>query len=509
MSLRWFFCAGAVVLAAACSQASEEATADDDLVGGDQAKDGDFPSTMIVRDNCTVSKVGPRHILTAAHCVFDEGAGQIRAEYQPGATIYVSSRTDVDNRAPLESAGYRAVTLVKVHVPGVLYQEKVTNGWPRPLLESAAPDVAIMEITEGTAPAIADVPEAAIDLRPLAPGDNVVIMGYGCEKGVAAEKDYSRVRLKTKATKLVGVDATVHPGSYVTDPSSPFAKNLEKQYLFTPGQGIAAEQASLCPGDSGGPVYRDDGGANVIVGVNAYYSFADQATDPARISKTNWHTRLDAESRFDVGSWLKSLGVKTTGGAATTHYDGCTTSAKTGRSACGEIGKYAAQHGGEATFGAPTTEARFERDAAGAWRWTQVFADKTVSIVDGAVHVEDAGAAKRCATVTVDGAYCGTALGDPDARVLYKCKGGAVAERTVCATTCKAMPPGTPDACAPEGWVDPCKNATLGDGRYCAAGLGDSETNALYNCQGKVTFAKTVCPKGCKQERAGVPDHCN
>jgi hypothetical protein len=57
--------------------------------------------------------------------------------------------------------------------------------------------------------------------------------------------------------------------------------------------------------------------------------------------------------------------------------------------------------------------------------------------------------------------------------------------------------------------VDPCKNATLGDGRYCAAGLGDSETNALYNCQGKVTFAKTVCPKGCKQERAGVPDHCN
>ncbi|MEZ4258437.1 MAG: trypsin-like serine protease [Polyangiaceae bacterium] len=497
----------AAALAAACSSQAP-VTADDDLVGGTEARDGDFPSTMVVRSNCTVAKVGPRHVLTAAHCVFDESRGEVRAEFQPGATMYVSSAANVDNTVAPEAAGYRAVTIAKVHVPGVFFEESVQAGWPRVLSTSAAPDVAVMEITAGSASAIDDIPEAAIDLSPARPGDRVVIMGYGCEKGVSAEKDYSRVRLKTQATRLVGVEATVHEGSYVQGVETPFGQNLAAQYVFTPGQGAEAEQASLCPGDSGGPVYRDDGRAKTIIGVNAYYSFADASVDPDRVSKTNWHTRLDGASRFDVGAWLAELGVRTVGGPASDHHAACATSGATGRSMCGSIRRYVDGAGGEAAFGAPTTEARMEKDDAGAWRWTQRFARKEVVEIDGVVTVRGEGPDARCAGVSSDGSYCGASLGDPDARALYRCRAGAVVSRTLCDDRCEVHAPGTPDACAAPAAVDPCSRAGSGDGRYCGASLGDGDPGALYQCRGKVTFAKTSCPSGCKVERAGVPDRC-
>lgn len=495
-------------LGAACSSADAGVTSDDDLVGGVEAQDGDFPSTLVVKGNCTVSKVGPRHILTAAHCVFDEAGRAVRADFQPGATMYVSSRAVVDNTAPPEDAGYRAVTLAKVHVPPVYFEETVEAGWPRVLSQTAAPDVALMEITEASARAIADVPEAAVDLAPLRAGERVVIMGYGCEKGVSAAKDYSRVRLKTKATRLVGIEAAIHEGSYVTGKDTPYAENLAMQYLFTPGQGAEAEQASLCPGDSGGPVYRDDGRARTIVGVNAYYSFADASIDPDRVSKTNWHTRLDGASRFDTGSWLASLGVRTTGGASSDRFSGCDVSGKTGRTVCGALARHVRARGGEDAFGAPTTEARLERGPSGAFAWTQRFERATLSVAGGVVSESGDAGASRCAGIAPDGAYCGAALGDPDPRALYRCVGGAVAERTVCGSRCEARAPGTPDACVAQV-IDPCAGASSGDGRYCGAALGGGEAGALYQCKGGVTFAKTVCPAGCKAERPGVPDRCN
>ena len=87
---------------------------------------------------------------------------------------------------------------------------------------------------------------------------------------------------------------------------------LADNYFFTPGVGFAdpasfdtdaaiaaagapdAGVASICPGDSGGPVYRDDGTQTKIVGVNSYYDFAP--SDTQGISFANWHTRLDLEA---------------------------------------------------------------------------------------------------------------------------------------------------------------------------------------------------------------------
>ena len=57
----------------ACTAAStpdeDHEVANDNLTGGTVATDGQFPATLYIRNNCTASKVGPRHVLTAAHCV--------------------------------------------------------------------------------------------------------------------------------------------------------------------------------------------------------------------------------------------------------------------------------------------------------------------------------------------------------------------------------------------------------------------------------------------------------
>ncbi|XYH99728.1 trypsin-like serine protease [Sorangium sp. So ce1128] len=56
---------------------------------------------------------------------------------------------------------------------------------------------------------------------------------------------------------------------------------------------------ALCPGDSGGPLFRT--GTNLVVGINALVS----GNDEGEIG--NWFTRLDLESRYDVHSWIEGL----------------------------------------------------------------------------------------------------------------------------------------------------------------------------------------------------------
>ena len=62
---------------------------------------------------------------------------------------------------------------------------------------------------------------------------------------------------------------------------------------------------SICPGDSGGPVYRK--GTSVIVGINST-TIPPNDKAPA----FNWFTRLDGGARFGVAAWLESLGVAMT-----------------------------------------------------------------------------------------------------------------------------------------------------------------------------------------------------
>lgn len=488
----------------ACSSQDPVAGDDSDLVGGSEASATDFPSTLLVRGNCTVARVGPRHILTAAHCVFDENGQAIRGEFGPGSKIFVTDKRAADSYGDPAASGFREVTLKKVHVPGIYYEEREYS--VRVLSAEAAPDVAIMEVTEDSEAALANIPIASVDLAPVAAGSSVAIMGYGCEAGVDGPKDYSKQRLKFQRTTTLGIDSQDHEGGWVKDRGDEYRRRLEKQYIFTPGQGGKTEEASLCPGDSGGPVYRLGKGEPTIIGVNAYYSFRPVTIDGARISVSNWHTRLDGDSRFDTGSWLASLGVQVAGGKANdAHYGDCKASAKTGRLLCGDFAKRSIEKGGESKFGAPTKEARLEAGADGSWRWTQVFEGKELTLTSSGVSERVLMPEGACAGKQ-RGHYCGNNFGDADSRALYRCESGAVGERIVCEHGCQAMPSGVPDKCS-DGAPDPCAKANAGDGRYCGQSLGASSAT-LYQCKAKATFAAIPCANGCESMPRGVPDRC-
>lgn len=429
-------------LFAACSVAtSEEAvsSSDSNLVGGSAATDGEFPSTFLIRSNCTVSKVGPRHILTAGHCVFDESAHALDLAFQPGQELQISSHAFVDS----STEPFIVLKIAAVHLPPVFAEDVTPPQQIRVLQPSAAPDVAIIEVAPESEAGLSSIPAATIDLSTVAPGDKVIIGGYGCDKGVtdAVKFDYSKQQLKMQSTATLPSSSIVHAGSYLTSLSTPWAKNLVQQYFFTPGQSFDASQASICPGDSGGPVYRDDGTKQHIVGVNAYYSFPPSASDPHGISRTNWHTRLDLASRFDTGTWLASLGVNVTGGTPSSHYDNCESDLNTRRMRCAAFREAAS----DGSAGAAISEARREL-VNGTWTWQQAYQTETFEEVGGQTVTVPLSRRDPCIGKRA-GAYCGTGIGDPDPNVLYQCGLGGTVQHIVCGAGCRSNPAGVPDAC--------------------------------------------------------------
>jgi hypothetical protein len=151
---------------------------------------------------------------------------------------------------------------------------------------------------------LVDIPTATIDVDPVNEGDPLTIVGYGCVTGVRSYD--ADGKLRAADVKAVPTSAVVHPGSYLAYADAATLTEVAGNYLITPGPKMVGDAGGLCPGDSGGPVYRT--GTNVIVGVNASYSFESGGDIPV----TNWHTRLDAKATHGIAAWLESLGVKTT-----------------------------------------------------------------------------------------------------------------------------------------------------------------------------------------------------
>lgn len=426
----------------ACTSVThDDESTESDLIGGTEAREGEFPSTLLVRGNCTVARVGPRHILTAAHCVYDNSSRKIRADFGPGRPLYLTNHIKADSYAAVDSNVFRTVRVKKVHLADA-YDEEHTS--IRPLGAEAIPDVAIMEITEESETALEGIPIAKVRISPMNVGDRVVMMGYGCEKGLKGPQDYTKQRLKYQRTRLLGIDSQDHAGSYVLHRGEPFTTNLERQYLFTPGAYAQPKEASLCPGDSGGPLYADDGTASTIVGVNAYYSFAPANANAQGnwTSVTNWHTRLDVESRFDVGSWLTSLGVATEGAKPSNHFDGCAETAE-GVTVCSTFRTALSESKG--ALGYAKGVARYERTDRGRWAWSQQFEKKTLSITDDGELTDDA--APDSCHGQADGDYCGAHFGDPQQAALYRCSRGKIKRRVVCSEGCEVTPTEASDRC--------------------------------------------------------------
>ncbi len=287
------------------------ATLDQALIGGDPATADYFRSTVGIGDECTAAKVGPRLFLTAAHCVavprparhttpppgYPANDG-VDDPYVAGQPLLIQWGLDADG-----PSGTFTIVQTSIHPSWWTYPSS-----PDPVFdEDSTADIAVIEIAEDTP----EIPEARVELDAIAPGTPVVEVGWGCEESVYTP-DTHLGRFKAHESTTLPPETAL---TYVTSISSwPPAEStmtaIMGAYLFTPGRTQDPDTASLCPGDSGGPLYLQDSSDPRVVGVNSNYTFT---SDGSGVSWNDWHTQTALGSFHGIGEWLENLGVNTVG----------------------------------------------------------------------------------------------------------------------------------------------------------------------------------------------------
>ena len=245
------------------------------LIGGDLATSRQYRSTVF-NGSCTGAKIAPRKFLFAAHCFIDNETKALTPEFAPRSRMNLKTHYGTEY----------AVTLENIYVHPSYINELVRLGrrW-KINVGGGSFDVAIVKVKENTP----NIPQGTIDYSPIQLNDPVVIGGYGCEKEAKRVYPQRSGRYKIYTTN---VEATPH----VKFIENADALKFERYNYFTPGNRMDASAASLCPGDSGGPVYRP--GTRSIVAVNSSYLF----TDRSAISYVNAHAKLNL-----IKSWIESV----------------------------------------------------------------------------------------------------------------------------------------------------------------------------------------------------------
>lgn len=289
-----------LLLVAGCAASTDDGEdpaegADDALIHGSPATTDRFPSTVYLKSGCTAAKVGEKLLLTAAHCVLNTSSNS--PKWKEGDTLGIS-------RAPAN--GYTDVTIAAVHVHPD-WQKACDEQYCASSEVTAkldAPDAALIELKD----AITGIPNAKVDTTALANAASVIEIGFGCTQGVSVADNRTSPTMLFASTKIVPADHAVHDGSPLAQVD--LAK-LGANYALTDGPGKSKKKSGLCPGDSGGPLYKEDAKTKAlsVVGINSNYTFAPEDKDAAGLPVTNWHTRLDDASSHHVASWLKSIGV--------------------------------------------------------------------------------------------------------------------------------------------------------------------------------------------------------
>jgi hypothetical protein len=282
------------------------------LIGGSPASADQFRSTVGFGNVCTAAKVGPRQFLTAAHCVAVPRPGRnepvpdpfppndgIGEKYLPGSSLHIHWGLNVTDP---EQADF-TITRTAIH----------PSWWECPLCQqpsrNAAADIAVVEIAEDTP----EIPEARVGLDRIGVGAPVVKVGWGCEvttnlpEGTVVKLD----RYKADDTVTIVPSEAQRHEPLISDEQ---LARIDASYLITAGRDQNPNDASLCHGDSGGPLYLADAADPRVVGVNSDYTFRGDQPDPGGISWTDWHTRTSRDSLHGIGQWLIDQGVNTVGG---------------------------------------------------------------------------------------------------------------------------------------------------------------------------------------------------
>ncbi|MBK8010439.1 MAG: trypsin-like serine protease [Deltaproteobacteria bacterium] len=296
----------------------DEIQAVDNLTGGGYvATDGSlnyaFKSVVLMatwtssgwRQQCTAARVGPNVLLTAAHCV----TGSLSAYYAPGKFIGLSA-----SRSP-DPSTYISYMVKSVQTTGPSFMTDYP-GYNGILLAPYGSDLAVIKVTTNLPSTIRT---ATVETRAVVDDEPVVILGYGCENGYYSS---NAPRLKYALTKKLKASASSEVQAAFNEMGSAWTSGtndwsaVAKNYLATPGYRYSeakgtATPASVCPGDSGGPVFAARSGINwknqdIIVGVNSFmwWSWPDEYAGD-RMGRVNGHANVSLSAAV---SFLRTVG---------------------------------------------------------------------------------------------------------------------------------------------------------------------------------------------------------
>ncbi len=250
----------------------------DELIGGSVMKK-QYPATLTILGGCTATKIAPRRLITAAHCV--EGNSSLMA---------IGSQISLVNQAGRSSAPKQTqvVTIASIDIDSERLKQCSRGECLQIGAGGTTSDVAVITTKESLTSFPASV---SIDLTDVAAGVSSAVVGSGCETSVADARsfDYDLRRLKFGVSPIVSVSNAYHANSQFSW-AFPDRKVVDSFLIFTSGPGARAGAFGLCPGDSGGPLYRS--GTNKLIGINATYIFLNAFDLPY----TNGFTRLSSKA---------------------------------------------------------------------------------------------------------------------------------------------------------------------------------------------------------------------
>lgn len=247
------------------------------LIGGESANKDSLRATVWLNKSCTASKVGPKTFLTAGHCVFGDSQGRLLADYLPGRKITIATHYDVKKRVTVDE--------VHSHETYVNFiQDRIRNGKSTSAGALVAFDIALISVTDETN----DIEIAEPDYEPVLNDETIILSGYGCTTNTIKKSGSGTYKM---AMAKVVPSNVIERDIYKRDITRAHEFNF-----YSEGKSLNKNAASICPGDSGGPVYREKD--RTIIGVNSQYIFKDRTG----LSYVNTHTRLSA-----VADWAQAL----------------------------------------------------------------------------------------------------------------------------------------------------------------------------------------------------------
>lgn len=244
------------------------------LIGGRVANESELKSTVRINNGCTASKIEERTFMLAAHCMTDVKLATVSSEYLPGAPVDISTHYGERITTTIDSSSAHSTYLN-------LVKKKLASGSRTNGGALSSFDIGVFRVTEDTL----TIPVTRVDFDYIAAGEEIVIGGYGCQDSIHTFKDPGTYKIS---------NSKVMSGSLiVSDYYKRDITHTNRYNFYSAGKTLSAEAASLCPGDSGGPVYSKK--SKKIIGVNSQYIFGDASG----VSLVNTHVRLN-----ELKTWI-------------------------------------------------------------------------------------------------------------------------------------------------------------------------------------------------------------